>query len=483
MNPDDYRWCDGVTLAALVAQRQISVREAVDAAIACIEHRNSTLNAVIAERFDQARAEAVRMDRENPERPGPLWGVPILLKDVNLYSNDLPTRFASRFFADARPRGDSTMVRRWRQAGLIILGTTNTPEFAGDFTTEPLAYGPTCNPWNQDLTVGGSSGGAGAAVASGMVPLAHGTDLGGSIRIPAACCGVFGFKPSVGLNPLGPHWEEIAGGLDADHALSRSVRDSAASLDVTAGPGVGTRLGREPPPGGFLAALDRPLTPLRIGLTCQDASGRRAGTAQVDAVERAARLLEALGHRVELYRYPPEAQGGPRFDDLWTLDLLHLVGERAAELGRQPREDELEPMTWALLHRAERLTGLEHLRARLAMTEAAHALDRSMEHLDAVLSPALSEDPPSLGQLTFEANGRDLERWTARGYGFAPFAIPANLAGQPAASCPVMINGRGLPVSVQIAGRPGEDLLVLRLAAELEKVTDWPAVAGTARSS
>jgi amidase len=448
----------------------------VDSAIGRIERLNPRLNAVVAERFDLARADADRMDHERPELPGPLWGVPFLLKDVNLYSSVLPTRFASRLFSDVRPKQDSTLVQRWRGAGLVILGTTNTPEFAGDFTTEPLAYGPTRNPWNHDLTVGGSSGGAGAAVASGMVPLAHGTDLGGSIRIPAACCGVFGFKPSVGLNPLGPHWEELAGGLDADHVLTRSVRDSAAALDVTAGPDLGTRLGRVPPSGGFLAALGRPSSPLRIGVTFEDVMGRRVDKDQADAVESAARLLEASGHRVEPYRYPLEAQGGPWFDALWTVDLLHLVRERAAELGREPHEDELEPMTWAFLRLAARLTALDHHRAKLAMVEAAQAIGRSMEQIDIVLSPALSEEPPPLGDLTFEASGRDLDRWTARGYGFAPFAIPANLAGQPAASCPVMINARGLPVSVQIAGRPGNDISVLRLAAELEEATDWLAV-------
>ena len=478
MTSDDDVSRDGLALAALIAQRQCSVRETVDAAIARIELLNPRLNAVIAERFDAARDEAAVMDKYRPEDAGPLWGVPLLLKDVNLFSDDLPTRFASSFFADARPGGDSTMVRRWRRAGLVILGSTNTPEFAGDFTTEPLAYGPTRNPWDNDLTVGGSSGGAAAAVAAGMVPIAHGTDLGGSIRIPAACCGVFGFKPSVGLNPLGPHWEEIAGGLDADHVLARSVRDSAAALDITAGPDTGTRLGRELPPGGFLAGLKNAVSSLRIGMTVADALGRRAGAAQVEAVERAALLLEGLGHQVVPYRYPLEAQGGPWFDDLWTVDLLHLVRERAAQLGRDPKEDELEPMTWAFLGRAERLSALDHLRARLAMVKAAQAIGRSMEQLDIVLSPALSEDPPRVGELTFDANGRDLERWTAKGYGFAPYAVPANLAGQPAASCPVMISDRGLPLSIQIAARPGQDLLVLRLAAELEEVTEWSAVVG-----
>lgn len=459
---------DGLALAARIARKEVSVREATDAAIGAIERLNPLLNAVVAERFDAARAEADQMDRARPEEPGPLWGVPFLLKDVNLYSSVLPTRFASRFFTEAHPKGDSTLVRRWRDGGLLILGTSNTPEFAGDFTTEPLAYGPCRNPWNLEVTVGGSSGGAAAAVASGMVPLAHGTDLGGSIRIPAACCGVFGFKPSVGLNPLGPWWEEIAGGLDSDHVLTRSVRDSAAALDLTAGPDIGTRSGWTPPQGGYLAALGISLPPLRIGVTVTDAYGRKAGPVQVASVERVASLLEGLGHHIEPYAYPVAAQCGSWFDSLWTVDILHLVKERAAEIGRDPQPEELEPMTWAFLEKARALTALDHLQARQLMVVSAHAIGKSMEHLDLVLSPALSEDPPRIGTLTFAANGHDLDRWAERGYAFAPFATPANLAGQPSAVLPLASSAKGLPVAVQITGRAGNDALVLRASQLLE---------------
>lgn len=459
---------DGLALAARIARKEVSVREATDAAIGAIERLNPLLNAVVAERFDAARAEADQMDRARPEEPGPLWGVPFLLKDVNLYSSVLPTRFASRFFAEAHPKGDSSMVRRWRDGGLLILGTTNTPEFAGDFTTEPLAYGPCRNPWNLEVTVGGSSGGAAAAVASGMVPLAHGTDLGGSIRIPAACCGVFGFKPSVGLNPLGPWWEEIAGGLDSDHVLTRSVRDSAAALDLTAGPDIGTRSGWTPPQGGYLAALGISLPPLRIGVTVTDAYGRKAGPVQVASVERVASLLEELGHHIEPYAYPVAAQCGSWFDSLWTVDILHLVKERAAEIGHAPKHEELEPMTWAFLEKARALTALDHLQARQLMVVSAHAIGKSMERLDLVLSPALAEDPPRIGTLTFAANGNDLGRWAERGYAFAPFATPANLAGQPSAVLPMDSTAQGLPVAVQITGRAGNDALVLRASQLLE---------------
>ena len=464
---------DALDLAARIARRDLSVREATESAIASIERQNPTLNAVVAERFDAARAEADEMDRGRPEQLPPLWGVPFLLKDVNLYSSVLPTRFASRFFASAQPRGDSTMVRRWREGGLVVLGTTNTPEFAGDFTTEPLFYGTCRNPWNVGVTVGGSSGGAGAAVASGMVPLAHGTDLGGSIRIPAACCGVFGFKPSVGLNPLGPWWDEIAGGLDSDHVLTRSVRDSAAALDLTAGPDCGTRNGRLAPTGGFLKGLDTATGPLRIGLATKNAYRQSAGAAQVAAAEKVAHLLDAMGHVVVPYEFPVEAQFGAWFDSLWIVEVLHLVEERARELGRQPERDELEPMTWAYIEQARRLSALDLLEARLNMTTVAQAIGRSMSEIDLVLTPALGEDPAPLNTLTFAACGSELQTWVERGYRFAPFATPANLAGQPSAVLPVSLTASGLPVAVQITGRPGADALVLRLSKALEDAIGW----------
>ncbi len=469
MDAADDRQQDALALAARIARGELSPREAAEAAIAAIGRLNPRLNAVVADRFDAALAEAGRLGREG----GPLHGVPFLLKDVNLSSSDLPTRFASRFFAEAGPGEDSLLARRWREGGLVTLGTTNTPEFAGDFTTEPLAYGPARNPWDPSRTTGGSSGGAAVAVASGMVPLAHGTDLGGSIRIPAACCGVFGLKPSVGLNPLGPEWEEIASGLDADHVIARTVRDSAAALDLTAGPGAGTRLGRRPPEGGFLAALDAPLPPLRIGLALADPLGRPAAAPWSEAAERVARLLGDRGHQVEPWAYPPEAMPGAWFDALWTVDVLHHVRARAEALGREPREDELEPFTRAMLDHAAGLSALDLHRARGAMTRAAWAIGRAMEGLDAVLTPALAEDPPPLGALTFEANGRDLGDWNARGFAFAPHAAPANLAGQPAAVVPVGIGPAGLPLAVQVAARSGDDVLVLRLSRAIEEAAGF----------
>ncbi|EPX84857.1 Asp-tRNAAsn/Glu-tRNAGln amidotransferase A subunit [Rubellimicrobium thermophilum DSM 16684] len=472
MDAASFRRMDGLGLAALIAGGEVSPLEVAETAITVIAALNPALNAVIADRFAAARAEAARL----PAPGGALRGVPFLLKDVNLFSSDLPTRFASRFFAGAAPAapgGESLMVQRWRAGGLVTLGTTNTPEFAGDFTTEPLAYGPCRNPWDRARSTGGSSGGAAAAVASGMVPIAHGTDLGGSIRIPAACCGVFGFKPSVGLNPLGPGWEEIASGLDADHVLTRTVRDSAAALDLTAGPGAGTRLGRMPPAGGFLAALEDPLPPLRIGLALADPLGRPAAPHWAAAAEATAGWLAAMGHAVEPWSWPPEAMPGEWFDALWTIDVLHLVRARAEALGRSPREGEIEPFTRAVLDHAAGLSALDLHRARLAMTRAAWAIGRAMEGFDAVLTPALAGDPPPLGTLTFAACGQSLAEWNARGFAFAPHAAPGNLAGLPAGVVPVGVGPAGLPLAVQVTGRPGGDLRLLQLCRRIEEAAGF----------
>ncbi len=275
------------------------------------------------------------------------------------------------------------------------------------------------------------------------------------------------------MNPLGPWWDEIAGGLDADHVLTRTVRDSAAALDLTAGPAQGTRIGREPPAGGYLAALEGAIAPLRIGLCTRDAHGRSAGAAQGAAAKKVALMLESMGHVVLPYAFPVEAQSGPWFDSLWIVEVLHLVEERARELGRQPERDELEPMTWAFLDRAKQLSALDLLDARIKMTAVAQAIGRSMQGIDLVLTPALSEDPAPLDSLTYAACGSDLDRWVERGYSFAPFAVPANLAGQPSAVLPVSLIDSGLPVAVQITGRPGDDALVLRVSKALEDAIGW----------
>lgn len=445
----DYAAEDGVGLATLIATREVSPREVIEAAIAMIEARNPELNAVISTNFEAALAACDNI----PD--GVLSGVPFLLKDANLYSRDMPTTFGSNFFRGDAPRPDSLMVERWRHAGLAILGKTNTPEFAAEFVTETRAYGATHNPHRPGMTVGGSSGGAAAAVASGMVPIAHATDLGGSIRIPAACSGVFGFKPSAGLNPVGPYFDEIAGGLNSDHVITRSVRDSAASLDVTANGG-----------GSFLNALRNPVR-FRIGLAVKDPGGRAPASTELVAVNRAARLLADLGHAVVLYKYPT-ALSTDWFDYLWIFDIISLIEQRARTLGRRPERDELEPLSWHLMEKAARGGRSAYQSAQAARAEYNRVYLGSMAHIDMILTPSLAVAPPTEGTLSF-ASFANIDDWNEAGYGFAPYSIPSNISGQPSASCPWFRDEDGMSVGVQLSGKPGADLSVLQACAQLEE--------------
>lgn len=452
MNEAEYVSLDGVALADLIARREISRREVAEAAIRTIERWNPALNAVIRTNFDAAVSDAPA------EAPSGLDGVPFLLKDANLYSSDMPTSFGSVFFREAGGRPDSVMVNRWRRAGLSILGKTNTPEFAAEFVTEPRAYGTTNNPHALGRTVGGSSGGAAAAVAAGMVPIAHATDLGGSIRIPAACCGVFGFKPTAGLNPVGPYFTEIAGGLNSDHVITRSIRDSAASLDITAD--------RKPDGGSYLKSLSLPTGRLRIGVSNIDPAGRSVGPDQQQALNAALRLLEERGHDLVEYAYP-EDLSAPWFDYLWIFDIVKLVDERAREIGRPPEREELEPLTWHLLEKARAGGALAHEASQAARAEYTSRYLGSMRGIDVLLTPTLAENPPAVGTLAF-ASFDTVDAWNEAGYGFAPFSTPSNISGQPSASCPWFKNARGLSIGVQISGKPGADLLVLQLSGQLE---------------
>jgi amidase len=286
----EYAALDAVALAALVRSGEVSASEVTEAAIAAIEALNPTLNAAVLEDFERARAAAATMARDLP-----LAGVPFLVKDIGVHVHGWRTRMASRYFADAPSRPDSEIVKRWRAAGVVFLGKSNTPEFAAEFTTEPALFGVTRNPWNVGLTVGGSSGGAAAAVASGMVPVASGSDVGGSIRVPAACCGLFGLKPSRGLNPVGPHTAEGGAGLNCEHVLTRTTRDCAAFLDATAGPEPGApyRVRRSVP--SYLAALSQPGARLRIGCIAEPVGGAAVEGEIQRALAQAVTLLEELG--------------------------------------------------------------------------------------------------------------------------------------------------------------------------------------------
>lgn len=468
MNFSDYADLDAIGLSAAIKRGDVSASEVTETAIAVSQRLNPEINAVVMTNHDNARKTAAG---ELPESP--IAGSPFLLKDVNQFSHDMPTTFSCRFFEDAKPKPDSELVARWRQAGLVVLGKTNTPEFAEDFVCEPTFRGVTLNPWNTGLTTGGSSGGAGAAVASGMVPLAHGTDLGGSIRIPAACCGVFGLKPTTGLNSVGPYYMEISNGFNSDHVLTRTVRDSAAALDCTTGPVIGSRYKVLPEVDSYLAALDQPTPKLRIGVCKSTPDGLATSGAQAETVNRVSAALEDMGHTLIEYSYPSDLGLGDWMEDLWMVDIVYEIDSRIAEIGREPADHELEALTRYLRQHVAGLSAMDLYRARQGAHEASIQLMGSMDGIDLLLTPALGSDPIPVGSMDSRTENFDMETWGATGHAFAPFAYICNVTGQPAASLPVQLNPDEHPCAVQLAGHHCQDHLILKVASDLEQHFNW----------
>lgn len=468
MTPSDYAALDAVGLAIAIQKGEFTSREVTEIAIDVIEQLNPQLNAVIMKNYDNARQAAIDIDSVSP-----VAGAPLLLKDVNVFSHDMPTTFSCSVFDGAAPKPDSDIVARWRGAGLVVLGKTNTPEFAEDFVTEPTWRGPTLNPWDTALTVGGSSGGAGAAVASGMVPIAHGTDLGGSIRIPAACCGVFGLKPTVGLNPSTPYYPELASGFNSDHVLTRTVRDSAAALDCTARPVCGNRYHVVPEIRGFLDCLEQPPPPLKIAVSKHTPAGARVDGRPGQAVDTVCALLEAAGHTVTAYRYPDGLSLGEWTETLWMLDVYYELEQRLGETGGELPDVELEAMTRYLHSKVENMSAMDHYKARVKAHQASLKLMQSLEDFDLLLTPSLADDPIGVGTLDSRTDAFDFQTWSRVGYEFAPFSQVCNITGQPAASLPVWLPDNPFPSAVQLAGHHRQDHLILQIAAMLEQACEW----------
>ena len=468
MNFSDYAELDAVGISTAIRKGEVSSQEVTDKAIEVAELMNPDLNALVLTNYDNARSFAAG---KLPETP--VSGVPFYLKDVNQFSHDMPTTFSCRFFESASPKEDSELVRRWRQAGLVFLGKTNTPEFAEDFVCEPTFRGVPLNPWNTAVTTGGSSGGAGAAVASGMVPLAHATDLGGSIRIPAACCGVFGLKPTTGLNPIGPYYMEFANGFNSDPVLSRSVRDSAAALDCSVGPLRGSRYQVQAQVDSYLGCLDQPIPKLRIGVSQSTPYGLAVDRNQVAAVELVSAALEGMGHSLCEYTYPPDLGLGSWMESLWMVDIAYEIENRIAEIGREPEHHELEALTHYLREHVAGLSAMDLYRARQRAHQASIQVMNSMSEIDLLLTPTLACDPIPVGSMDSRTENFDLDTWGEKGHAFAPFAYICNVSGQPAASLPIQLRPGEHPCAVQLAGHSCEDHLILQVSARLEQQFEW----------
>lgn len=464
---EDLTSLDATALAELVRKKEVKPIELVEAAIERIERVNPALNAVVTPMYDYAREQA-----SGPMPDGPFAGVPFLLKDFLAECGGVRFTEGTAFLRDYVPDEDSELVKRYKRAGLIIVGKTNTPELAIGITTEPRLFGPTHNPWDTDRTPGGSSGGSGAAVAAGVVPMAHGNDAGGSIRVPASCCGVFGFKPTRARNPLGPHYGDIFTGLAVEHALTRSVRDSAALLDATAGPDLGDPYWAPPPERPFVQEVGAQPGRLRIALSSQTPLGKEVHPDCVAAVRDAAALCEELGH--DVVEAAPAFDGELAWQSFTTVlcaGFAWAIDDWGRRTGRTPTSEFFEPFVWSFTQRGRELSAPDYLLALQDLQKLTRDIARFFVDYDIWLTPTLGEPPVPLG--TFKFSMEDPFELRRRMATFAPFTYISNATGQPAMSVPLSWNSEGLPVGIHFVGRFGHEATLFRLAAQLEEARPW----------
>lgn len=465
----EYAEYDGLGLAALVAKGHVTPRELAEEAIARIEKYNPQLNAVVYKMYDLGRETAKQVAGRSEGR---FRGVPFLLKDILGNYAGVPTQSGARFLADLPVVADDTLVTRFKAAGLVTLGKTNVPEFGLLPTTESVLYGAAHNPWNLAHSTGGSSGGSAAAVAAGIVPVAHANDGGGSIRIPASCCGLVGLKPTRGRNPLGPMLGDLLGGLICEHIVSRTVRDTAAMLDCTAGPEPGDPYAAIPPTRPYLEECGAPVGRLRIAFATTNGAGAKIHPECVTAAERTAKLCEELGHVVEEASPPIDHNAiSQAFLTVWCSGLAMQIDAVAMFTGREIREELFEGVSWGLYQSGRQVTASQYLLAVAMLQMQGRNVGRFHETYDCWLTPTLGAPPIRLGVLDLEE--RDPIKALAPLLDYVPITPLQNATGQPAISLPLHWSADGLPVGVMFTGRMSEEATLLRLAAQLEEARPW----------
>jgi amidase len=447
----------------------VTAQELVEEAVARIERDNPTLNAVIYEMFERARDAAKRQPA--PGEGGPFQGVPFLLKDILGDHEGVPSTSAVRMLQGIPMPVDAELTRRYKRAGFIPLGKTNVPEIGTMPTTEPHLYGPARNPWSPDHSTGGSSGGSAAAVAAGIVPIAHANDGGGSIRVPASCCGLVGMKPTRARNPLGPLAGDMLSGFVMEHVVSRTVRDSAAVLDCTAGPDVGDPYWAPAPERPYLEEVERDPGRLRIAVWPRNLDGAAIHADCEDAVRETATALERLGHDVDeaVFEVDMHELAEP-FMAIWAAGAVATIESIARAVGREPKPDEFEPATWTLYEAGKRVGGGQYLMAITAIQQMARRVARFFESRDVWVSPTLARPPVRIGELDTRKAWDELQPMLTD---YLPFTPLFNATGQPAVSLPLHQSTDGLPIGVQLVGRFGEEGLLYRLAGQLERDRPW----------
>lgn len=468
---------DALRLAELVRSKVVSPAELAEVAISLIEQVNPKLNAVVIRSFDEARARATQ-----PPGDGPFAGVPYLLKNIGSQCAGLPMDNGLEYLKNYVCTADSEMVRKIKASGLNILGRTNVPENGWCIATEPRYHGPTLNPWNAAVTPGGSSGGAAAAVAARIVPMAEGTDGGGSIRVPASCCGLVGLKPSRGRVTYGPETVDIWFGSVYFFTLTRTVRDTAAFLDATAGNLPGDPYTPPKSDAGWLESLAAAPKRLKIGFTLTSPWGPAFAPEVAEAVKSSAALLAELGHDVEEHPFTSDIET-PWFEynKMNAVQTVLDFDQLAETVGRPVQRSDLNAFNWASLERGRSLSATDHAVAVNAMRKASQKIQMELQPYDLFLTPTLTQPPRSVGY--WDMNDADVDRYNAK-WTDAVFMFAFNVSGLPAMSLPDTWTADNVPIGVQFVGRYGDEATILRVAAQVEAARPWiqrrPAVCATA---
>ena len=466
MHFSEYSEYDAVGLAHLIKSGQVSAQEVQDLARQAILAVNPTLNALVGDLFEEALPSSAT---------GPFAGVPFVVKDLSLHAAGVKTGMGTRLAGEGIifPQ-DTDLMTRFKQAGLRTLGRTATPEFGFNLTTEPVSNGPTHNPWDLSRSSGGSSGGSAALVAARAVPVAHGTDGAGSLRIPAAWCGLVGLKPTRGRTPPGPDSDERLSGFGIDFALTRTVRDAAALLDAVSGPGVGDKYFAAPPERPFAQEVGAPPGRLRIATTTRAWSGAPVDKEYADTVSMVCNTLAAMGHDVE--------EASPQVDwecfidanlPIWTASVadgaLGLAHARGIDIG----PDVLEAVTLTSVEYGRRLTAVDLLRALRLCKIISRDVGEFFGSYDVLVTPTVATPPPLLGSVNQNDPSLDPRGWLNKLFALIPFTPLFNMTGQPAISLPLGQSSEGLPIGVQLVARYGDEATLLRLAAQLEQALPW----------
>ncbi len=469
MNLQEYASYDGLGLAELVKRKEVTPTELAKLALEGIEKVNPSINAVVSVLEEQANTAIANLNEDQP-----FAGVPFLIKELVLHAEGVPHSMGSRVAENTVVPVDSELMRRFRQAGLVLTGTTTTPEFGYNAATEAVLYGPTRNPWNVGHSPGGSSGGSAAAVASGIVPIAHANDGGGSIRIPASCSGLVGLKPTRGRIPAGPYNSEPLNGIAIEFAVTKTIRDTAALLDQVAGPDLGCYSALEINHAPYYEAIQQNVRPLKIAWTTEANSGAFVDPECIEAVHQIAKLLEDLGHDVVEARPVYEQESFAKATlDIWTANIYKMIVGAAQGSGKQPSPETIEAAIWKCYEYGRELKAGELLAAIDTNALVSRQVAPFFEEYDILLSPTLGTLPAKIGELNANNPHISATQWTEQIFTYAPFTNLFNATGQPSLSLPLAMSKSGLPIGLQITGRFADELTLLQLGKQLEEAAPW----------